>query len=120
MLPSAQRLTARRDFSAVYRKRQFVAGDFLVLHHIARSDESVPITRFGFVVSRKVGKSHDRNRIKRRLRAIARSLSSECAGSVDIMIVARPGAALCSFAEIAEDFGALMVRAGLRVPTASA
>jgi len=117
MLPSAQRLTARRDFSAIYRKRQSVAGDFLVLYRRHREPTESEI-RFGFVVSRKVGKSHDRNRIKRRLRAIARSVAPRCISGHDIMIVAKPGASNCSYADLVSTFESLLAQSGLLAESA--
>ena len=69
--------------------------------------------RFGMVVSKRVGKAHDRNKAKRRLRTICRQWLPRLRDSYDIVLVARPGAATVEFAQLEVAVGALFRRAGL-------
>ena len=50
-------------------------------------------SRIGLVVSRKVGKAHDRNRVKRRVREFFRTRRMALSATVDVVVVAKPGAA---------------------------
>ena len=71
MLPLKNRLKNKKDFDAVFKKGKKAEGAFLFLKAIKNNlNES----RFGFVVSQKVNKKAvARNRIKRKLREIAKT-----------------------------------------------
>lgn len=63
---------ARRDFLAANRGRRVATPGFVLLVN-PRADAS-PAMRAGFTVTRKIGNAVVRNRMKRRLRALAREL----------------------------------------------
>jgi ribonuclease P protein component len=57
------------------------------------ADRPPPMVRVGFTVSRKVGNAVIRNRVRRRLREIARMVIPEQArGDLDYVLVGRQGA----------------------------
>lgn len=65
------------------------------------TDMHLPAIRVGFTVSRKVGNAVMRNRVRRRLREIARMvIPAEARSDLDYVLVGRQGA-------IARDFAAL-------------
>jgi ribonuclease P protein component len=65
--------------------------------------------RIGFVVSTKVGGAVIRNAVKRRLREASRPLLEALPDDgVDLVVVARPGAAAAEFGALAADLAKLL------------
>ncbi len=54
---------------------------------------ALEVSRLGLVVSRKVGKAHARNRVKRLLREYFRGRRLTISAPLDLVVVAKPGAA---------------------------
>ena len=62
---------------------------------------SQPLVRVGFTVSRKVGNAVARNRVRRRLREIARMvIPGEARSDLDYVMVGRQGALTRDFADL--------------------
>ena len=69
--------------------------------------------RLGFSVSKKVGKSVVRNRIKRIYREAFKILNSNLKNGFDLIVVARKPAAKSTFIEAEEELRKICSRAGL-------
>jgi ribonuclease P protein component len=69
--------------------------------------------RYGFVVSKKVGKAVARNRVRRLLREVVRQIPVR--PGWDIVFIARPGAEKSGFAELKEILWRLTSKAKLLV-----
>ena len=82
-------LSRSGEFDRVYRDGSSHATRYLVLYTFPRSDEDREDVRLGVSVSRKVGGSVDRNRVKRALREAFWSLSDGLPDGHDFVIVAR-------------------------------
>jgi ribonuclease P protein component len=70
-------------------------------------------SRFGFVVSKRIGNAVVRNRVKRRLREATRARLPDIAPGWDVLLIARSAIVNAQFVEIAEALDALLDRAGL-------
>jgi len=103
-----ERLRVRRDFLAVYRKGRAWTHRLLVLRTLPNG---LPHNRYGFVVSKRVGKAVVRNRLKRRLREGLRLLTVR--PGWDAVLLARPPAATATYQQLREALVELLSRARL-------
>jgi ribonuclease P protein component len=87
------RLSRSRDFDAVYRQGKSVSTRYLVLYWFDREDDDDGPHRVGIAVPKKLGTAVARNRVKRRLREVWKSLADEIQPGRDVVLVARPGLA---------------------------
>ncbi len=85
------------DFRRVYRQGKSIADENLVVY-IRKS--TLPISRIGFSISKKVGKAVVRNKIKRRLREIFRHNLSLLKENVDIVVIVRSAAVEADYAQL--------------------
>lgn len=90
MLPTAHRLRDSDEFRSVVRGGVRVARPTLVMH--ARANQGPP-SRAGFVVSKAVGNSVMRNRVKRQLRHLVAGVLTTAPISLDVVVRALPAAA---------------------------
>ncbi len=89
MLARDNRVTKAADFRAAVRSGRRFSTPHAVLH-VARREPGEP-TRFGFIVTKAVGGAVQRNRIRRRLRALSRDVLADLGPGVDVVIRALPG-----------------------------
>ncbi len=87
------------------------SGGALLVTHALRADAG-PV-RFGFVVGRSVGNAVIRNRVKRRLRAVASGLLPTVPAGTAVVVRALPPAASGSSAELGDDLRQSLERTGL-------
>jgi ribonuclease P protein component len=98
--PRDCKLTARRQFLAVYEHGKRVSAGTFVLFGVPTD---LPTTRIGFTVTRKIGNAVQRNRIKRRLREVFRRRRAVLVPSFDIVINARQAVLECSLLALERD-----------------
>ena len=103
-----ERLKQRADFLAAAAGAKAQSANF-VLQARARGD-SAP-SRVGFTVSKKVGNAVERNRVRRRLRAVVR-LSCAIAAPTghDYVLIGRRGALTAPFERLKADFAGALKR----------
>lgn len=106
MLIRTRRVVKEEDFNAVLGRGRFVTTPFFLLKYIRNNSEN---DRYGFVVSKKVSKkATERNKIKRRLRAIIQKTEHKAQQGRDIVFMVKKAAVTASFGEIKEEtLGAL-------------
>ena len=105
-------LKRRADFLRVRGGARWTTPGF-VLEARARptTDEAPPMARFGFTVTKRMGKAVVRNRIRRRLKAIVRQAAEHATAEFDYVVIARPAAVDRTFADLRSD----LVKAFARV-----
>lgn len=96
-------------FRRLYRTNGFADG-FLVLY--ARKNRT-GTSRIGFTVSKKLGKAHIRNRVRRRLREVYRLNEAAFQPGWDIVVVARSKAVDAPFDKLTMSFLTLAQKAGV-------
>jgi ribonuclease P protein component len=112
MLPAAARMRKRSEFTRTVRGGSR-AGRELVSGHLLRQPGHDESARVGFVVSRAVGGAVVRNKVRRRLRHLARGyLGSLPEGSL-LVVRANPRAATARQADLAAELD-LVIAALLR------
>ena len=109
MIKREQRLRRKSDFEALRKRGISRTHPLLVLRAIPNA---LPYTRFGFIVSRRVA-AHavDRNRVRRRLREIARGAPVK--SGWDLLFIARRDAVTTDFHSLRRAAHELERRAGL-------
>ncbi|MBI4438265.1 ribonuclease P protein component [Candidatus Uhrbacteria bacterium] len=87
MLPQTNRLRQEKDMKTLFAKGRSVFGTLVGMKLCANGR---PVTRFAVVVGVKTAKrAVDRNRIKRRVRAIVYALLPELKGGFDVALLPR-------------------------------
>jgi ribonuclease P protein component len=71
------------------------------------------VTRVGFKVSKRVGKAHVRNLVRRRLREAMRTLLPSLEAGYDVVVISRPALATQSYAALEEALRRLLQHARL-------
>lgn len=107
MLAKKYRLTKRGSFRYVYGKGERVGRGVLSLAFIKSKS-----LKIGFSVSNKVGCAVERNKLKRRLRAICRELLPRLS-TAQMVIVAKPEAKELSFEALKRDVERLLEKSSL-------
>lgn len=98
-------LKKNEDFLRVYKKRNVYGNRNLTLY---LKNNDLGYSRLGVSISKKVGKAHVRNLIKRRLKHIYRENYDRFPQGVDGVIVVKPAASDISFGELKNSYFHLM------------
>ena len=101
MLPYANRVTKGDDYQAIVRRGVRVGARGITVSVREREHNDTP-TRFGFIVSKRVGVAVVRNLIRRRLKAVSRELLPEGGSGFDIVYRVHPEAAELGFDDLRE------------------
>jgi ribonuclease P protein component len=92
------RIQSNDDFQKTFQHQQSVSNRQFVLYSLPKQGQEV--FRFGLSVSKKIGKAHDRNQVKRYLRQSIMELEQEILPGYDYVIIARSPASKLSFFEV--------------------
>jgi ribonuclease P protein component len=99
--PKAARLRRRAEYLELQRDGQRRHTAHLV---IIRRAASGARSRLGVTVSKRVGNSVVRSRVKRLLREVFRHRQAELTPPADVVVIAKPGADTLTYAQAATEF----------------
>jgi ribonuclease P protein component len=109
-LPKDRRLAKRREFVHVYETGQKLFSRYAVLFF---AGNALSRSRIGITATKKLGKAHDRNRLKRWTRETYRRLRGPLgidARSLDIVVNVKPNAADATFQDFSRDLRRVLER----------
>lgn len=81
-----ERIRQKKDFLVLYKKGHRYRGKFFNLVYLSND---LGFSRVAVVVSKKVGNAVQRNKIKRRMRALFRTNKDRLKGSLDLMVIVK-------------------------------
>ena len=99
-------------FQRLYRTAGQANGHIVLYARRNRTGEN----RVGITVSKKLGKAHIRNRVRRRLREVYRLNEDKFQPGWDIVVVARSRAVEAPFTRLTASYLALAKKAGILIP----
>ncbi len=102
------RLTGDKQFARIRGQGSSVANRFLVIRYLPNGLDH---SRFGFMVSRRIGNAVVRNKVKRRLREAVRH--SPVKAGWDAVFIARRGTERAGYHELKQAAGNLLRRVHL-------
>lgn len=104
------RLRRNLDFQRVRRHGESNASPLMVLAFLRNE---LDYSRFGFVVSKRLGKAVLRNRVKRRMREAIRLRVAKIKPGFDLVFIARQAINQASYAEIEQRLEQLLKESDL-------
>jgi ribonuclease P protein component len=111
MLPGRYRISRKKDFERAFKKGNRYDNDFLFLKIFKNN---LKISRFGFIVSRKISKKANiRNKIKRQISEIIKLELPKIEKGFDIILLTKPGIEKINFKKIKENLKKILRKANL-------
>lgn len=104
------RLKRNADFNRAYKRGRYYADEIMVVYVLTNNSES---NRVGFSVSKKMGNSVKRNRIKRLMRESYRGIEPGLKTGYDIVVAARKMSRDSDFHMMQQSMRRLLKRAGM-------
>lgn len=84
--PRWEKLRLKRDFDRIFREGKSIQSNFFTVIYVKNNFD---FNRIAIVVKRKLGKAHDRNKIKRWIREAYRTMKLELSKGFDVVVIPR-------------------------------
>jgi ribonuclease P protein component len=101
-------LTKPQQYALVYSQGSSWTSDLVAMRVLPNN---LALTRYGFSISKRVGKAVTRNRVRRLLREVLRTVPLK--SGWDIVFIARSAAAIADYSSFKRAIEGLLSRAGL-------
>lgn len=95
------RITRGEDFQKIVRRGYRLGGQFVVTHVIHSADAVT--SKYGFIVSKRVGNAVQRNLVRRRLNGISHEIPETLDTGLSIIIRAKPEALHANYLELSKE-----------------
>jgi len=109
-LPKNEILKSNNDFKKVIYSGRRIDKRFISVYYLKASP---PARKVGFIVAKRIGKAHIRNKIKRRMREIYRKNRYRMADGAYFILRAKKGIDAVKFGELESEITAGMKHAGI-------
>jgi ribonuclease P protein component len=103
-------LKKNHQFRMVYNRGKSAANKYLVLFVLKSKDDH---NKLGVSISKKVGKSVERNRIRRLIKESYRALEKDVKVGFDLIVIARQPANAAAYKEISASIKHLLLKQSL-------
>jgi ribonuclease P protein component len=110
-MAALHKLKKNYEFKKVYNEGRYYVEKYVVMYIIANNSA---LNRVGFSVSKKVGNSVVRNKIKRRMKEVYRQLADNTKLGFDIVYTARAGSGSADYSMIEKNIISILKRAKLK------
>lgn len=100
MLKKPQRIRLESDYKYILSKGKRYYSQIFLMSVAPQKEASLESSRFGFITSKKVGKAHIRNRLRRQFREVIRLNMGNIKKGFDVVIVVSPKAVGEKYADI--------------------
>lgn len=110
-MTTLHKLKKNYEFKKVYIEGRYYVEKYVVMY-IIKNDFA--LNRIGFSVSKKVGNSVVRNRIKRRMKEVYRQFADNTKAGYDIVFTARVGSGSADYAMIEKNIKSVLKKAKLQ------
>ncbi len=103
-----RKIRKNSEYKRIFSRARWISSKWITIHYLAGESKQ---SRWGIVVSKKIGGAVVRNRIRRQIREICQVLDPFLVGKLDLVIVARRGIQKINYWELLKDVEKICRRA---------